>query len=92
MAAVTQVVIHAYQADKDTGRIELHLKCRTVDGNHTWEGPVKQYSVDPQTLRDRFNNDVKVFEAWAAREHKSLVGIPDEVVSALMKRKGEVIG
>jgi hypothetical protein len=91
MAAKTNVMIHDYKVDANTGRIELHLKSKTVDGNATWEGPVKQYSVDPQMFRDRFNGDIAQFEAWASAEHKAVVGVPPGLTDALLKRKGSVI-
>lgn len=91
MAAETKVHIHDYRADKHTGRIELHLKCHTVDGNCEWFGPVRQYTADPQMLRDRFNDDINQFEAWAAREHRKFVGVHPDVEKMLMERKGKVI-
>lgn len=89
MPAQTKVVIHDYKVDPMTGRIEVHLRCRTVDGNHSWDGPIKQYSVDPQTLRDRFNGSIDDFEAWAAREHRSIVGAPPGLADNLQARKGK---
>ena len=92
MPAVTKVVIHEYKADANTGRIELHLKTQSTDGNATWEGPVKQYSVDPQMLRDRFNNSISDFENWAANEHKAVTGVRPDLHAQLQARKGKVIG
>lgn len=91
MAATTSVVIHDYKADALTGRIELHLKCVTADGNAAWDGPVKQYSCDPQTLRDRFNGNIEEFEAWAAKQHQSIVGVQPGLTEKLAARKGQTI-
>jgi hypothetical protein len=91
MAAKSSVVIHDYKVDANTGRIELHLKSHTVDGNASWDGPVKQYSIDPQGLRDRFNGDIETFEAWAAGQHESIVGVAPGLAETLEARKGKVI-
>ena len=85
------VIIHNYQLDPKTGRIELHLKCKSAEDNVTWEGEVKQYSCDLQTLRDRFNGDLDTFISWAAREHRSLVGAKPGMAEALEQRKGKAI-
>ena len=90
--AETTVIIHDYRVDGNTGRIEVHLKCRTVDGKASWDGPVKQYSVDPQALRDRFNGSVGEFEQWAMNEHASIVGAPPGLAEQLAKRKGTILG
>lgn len=90
--AETAVIIHDYKADAVTGRIELHLKCKHTDGASEWHGPVKQYSVDPQTLRDRFNGNIEEFEAWACREHQSIVGVRPGLHEELQSRKGKIIG
>ena len=90
--AETAIVIHDYKVHPHTGRIEVHLKCRTVDGTASWEGPIMAYSADPQMLRDRFNGDLARFEAWAANEHKHNVGVPPGLPETLDKRKGTVIG
>lgn len=88
----SSVVIHDYKVDPNTGRIELHLKCRNTEGTATWDGPVKQYSCDPQTLQDRFNGDITQFEAWAANQHKAIVGVKPGLQEELQSRKGKVIG
>ena len=86
------VVMHEYSIDAQTGRIELHLKTKSSEDNVTWEGPIKQYTCDPQTLRDRFNGDLDTFIQWAAREHRSIVGVKPGLAEELEKRKGAVIG
>jgi hypothetical protein len=85
------VVMHEYSIDAQTGRIELHLKTKSSEDNVTWEGPIKQYSADPQTLRDRFNNNLDDFIGWAKREHLSIVGVKPGLAEALESRKGKVI-
>lgn len=87
----SSVVIHDYKADAHTGRIELHLKVRNTEGSATWDGPVKQYSCDAQTLRDRFNGNLDEFEAWASREHRHNVGVKPGLHEELQARKGKVI-
>lgn len=88
----TSVVIHDYKVDSNTGRIELHLKCRNIEGTAMWDGPVKQYSIDPQGLQDRFNGGIAQFETWAANQHKAIVGVKPGLAEELAARKGKVIG
>jgi hypothetical protein len=92
MAAKTEVIIHDVNVHPSTGHVSYVLKTRTTDGNASWEGPKATYGVDAQTLRDRFNGDIAQFEVWAANEHKSLTGPHPDVLEAVMKRKGQVIG
>jgi len=88
---MSDVVVDNYRLDPHTGRIEVHLKCKSAEDNVTWEGEVKQYSCDLQTLRDRFNGDLDTFISWAAREHRSLVGVKPGMAEALESRKGKVV-
>lgn len=89
--AETKIVIHDVHVHPETGHTTYTLKAETTEGTATWTGPVKQYGVDPQMLRDRFNGDISQFEKWAANEHKSIIGAHPEYVDKMMKRKGCVI-
>lgn len=91
MADKQSVVIHDYRHDAHTGRIEVHLKVKHESGNAEWHGPIRQYGCDAQTLRDRFNGNIEEFEAWAAKQHRSIEGIHPDMVQKLMERKGKVI-
>lgn len=92
MAAKTEIVIHDASVHPSTGHVTYVLKARTTDGKASWEGPKASYGVDAHTLRDRFNGDLAQFEQWAASEHKSLIGANPELVDAVGKKKGAVIG
>lgn len=92
MAAKTEIHVHDVSVHPSTGHVTYVLKARTTDGNAVWDGPKATYGVDPHTLRDRFNGDIAQFEAWAASEHRALVGADPKLVDAVMKRKGVVIG
>jgi hypothetical protein len=91
MAAVTTVVIDDYRVDQRTGFIEVEVHCHTVDGNASWNGPSKQYGIDLQAFRDKFQGDIAAFEAWVSREHRSITGPPTGLTEALAKRKGKVL-
>ena len=88
----TKIIIHDYHHDEVSGRIHLHLKSETTHENATWTGPIKTYSCDQHTLNDRFNGSIDEFEQWAAKQHKSNIGIHPDVVESLSSRKGKVIG
>lgn len=88
----SKVTIADYKHDPISGRIELHLRTEYTEGTATWHGDVKQYSCDAQTLRDRFNDSLEDFEAWAAREHKLVEAFHPDIVKDLHERKGKVIG
>lgn len=91
-AATTQVVVNHYHVDENTGRITVSVKCCTKHGSASWDGPSKQYSVDIQMFRDRFNGDIAAYEAYVAAEHRSISGPPIGLVDALKIRKGRIIG
>lgn len=87
----TKIIIHDVHIHPETGYVTYTLKAQTTDGNRSWMGPLKQYGTDQQQLRDRYNGDIAQFEAWAAREHRSIVGVHPEFVDEMMKRKGQII-
>jgi hypothetical protein len=87
----TKIIIYDVHVHPETGYVTYTLQTVTKDGSRSWMGPKKQYGTDQQMLRDRFNSDIAQFEAWAAREHRAIVGVHPEFVDQMMKRKGQVI-
>lgn len=90
--ATTQVVVNDYRVDPKTGFVTVSVKCQTTAGSASWDGPTKDYGIDIQMFRDRFQGDIEAYEAWVAAEHKSITGPPTGLVDALTIRKGRVIG
>lgn len=92
MAVEKKVIIHDYKHDKEFGRVELHLRTEIKEDTSTRFGETRQFSVDAQTLRDRFNNNLDDFEAWAVNEHKMIEEVHPDIVAQLPNRKGKAIG
>lgn len=90
--AETKIIITNVHNHPETGHITYTVQSETVDGGSSWKGPLKQYGCDMQMLRDRFHGKLEEFESYIASEHKPFVGAHPEIMSALEKRKGAVIG
>ena len=87
MAVESTVVIEDYSVDPKSGRVTVTVHTHTVDGNASWDGPSRDYSVDVQMFRDRFAGDISQFENWVANEHRSITGPPTGLANALSRRK-----
>lgn len=89
---ITHIIVHDAQVNQETGYVTYTVKTRTTEGKLTWDGPLVQYGVDAQALRDRFNGDLAEWEAYVAKEHQALTGVHVAFVDAVIKRIGAVIG
>lgn len=87
-----KIICHDIKHDGQSARIELHLKSQYTEGTATWEGAIRQYSCDAQTLRDRFNDNLDEFVAWAVKDHGMIEDFNPEIVKSLHEQKGKVIG
>jgi len=90
--AKTEIVVHDVHVHPETGHITYTVRSRTTDGKATWDGPLKQYGIDRQALRDRFHGSIDEWEAHVALEHAPFCGADPQEVQDLIKRKGKVIG
>lgn len=88
----TKIILVRYGQDQRTGHITVTVKSKTTDGDHTWDGPERQYGCDATSFRERFNSDPEQFEAWIASEHKQYLGANAKLMEHLDTRKGKVIG
>lgn len=87
----TRIIVKGVSVNQDDGRVTYTLQCVTTDDLQTWEGPIRQYSFDPEILRDRFNNSLQKFEQWAAAQQQSLRGASKSVMDEIAQRKGAVL-
>lgn len=88
----TKIIVDDTHVHMETGHITYTLIAETTHPSGAISRIKKQYSVDKQALRDRFNDDISQFENWAAREHSKFSGADLEFVDKILKRKGAVIG
>jgi hypothetical protein len=88
----SKTVVKNISVNRETGHIVYHVHTVNTEGNATWNGPVKDYGVDLQMLRDRFNGNIEEFEAWILKEHAPYVGANPELTDRLLKRIGGTLG
>jgi hypothetical protein len=87
----TTIIVHDVHVHPDTGHTTYTLKSETTNGNAKWTGPLRQYGIDRQALRDRFNDSIDEFEAHIAIEHRPFCGVHPADRDALVARKGKTL-
>lgn len=92
MAEETQIIVHDVNVTPMTGHITYLVRTKTTKDNAEWYGPLRQYGIDQQMLRDRFHGSLDEFEAWIVKEHHSIAGAHPKLVEDVMARKGKVLG
>lgn len=90
--AESQIIIHDYHVDQNTGHVSVFVKTHTVEGSASWDGPTRRYGIDAVAFRDRFEGNVQQFENWVASEHRAYEGAHVDLVDHLLQRKGKAIG
>lgn len=90
--AETQIIIHDVHVHHETGHVTYTLNAKTTHASGAITEVKKQYGIDAQALRDRFNDDISQFENWISQEHRKFSGADPVFVQKLLERKGTVIG
>jgi len=84
-----KIIVKDVQVHSETGYVTYHIYSVSQLDGVTYEGPIKQYGIDAQMLRDRYNGSLEQFEAHVKQQHAHLMGVHKGLVAQAMSRKGK---
>lgn len=88
----TTIICRRVHVTPTTGHITIRVQSKTKHETSTWMGHAKDYGVDVETFRGRFNSDIEQLKTYIVSQHRAMIGVHTQLVEELTKLEGQEIG
>lgn len=88
----TTIICRRVHVTPATGHITIRVQSKTTHESATWLGHAKDYGVDVELFRGRFNSSIEQLKTYIASQHRAMIGVHTGLVEELTKLEGQEIG
>lgn len=84
------IEVVGHETDAMTGRMTIHVQSvERISKNEVHRGPVKTYSIDPDSVDMAHEGDVDKWLEWVKCRHQRFCGVNREMVAKVAGLKGK---